>query len=495
MISRIPKPLLFLIIFVIGAVLYWPSMNGQPVWDDMSYLFRYGVIVGNFPYSTIWKDFGWPLSVSTHKALFGFWKFEYFNYHLLNYFFHFLNSILILNIAEKLRLPFARLLFIFFFLHPANVISVSWMIQLKTLMCLFFALLSFQAVIKTETNKKWFILSWVLFALSLLSKSASIPLPLFYFFFLRKKLNKKQLLWLVPFFLLSVASSWRILTSPITNAALTGIESKSLETPEEKFKPIDAEKPQKIKTKTKKVLNKTEPQEVHPTRTDKEMDVSETVSSRAKNFISMSHYYFWQTLLPIENAPVKGLKYEGPGAVEYIHFIFVILVILINIKTAVPLYFFSAHLMLLPFLGIFPAPYMNLTWVSDQHLYLALPFFICFWLTLLGRWKMKFAPLLPLFIIPIYIYKVLITTPYYKNDIEFYQASLEADVLNVPIAYNLAIAYLQVGNVNQAMNITSTMVSMSQVAPEVLKNKYFSYIYLLNLELHQRDFNQEAHEN
>jgi hypothetical protein len=494
MISRIPKPLLFLISFLLGLGLYWPSMNGQPVWDDMSYLFRYDVIVGDFPYLTIWKEFGWPLSVSTHKFLFGFWKNDYLNYHLLNFIVHFINSILILNIAEKLKLPFARLLFIFFFLHPANVISVSWMIQLKTLMCLFFALLSFQALLKAESNKKWFLLSWILFALSLISKSASIPLPFFYFFFLKKKVARKQLLWLVPFFILSMVSSWKTLSSPVTNAAVKGMESKTQGTVQEKFKPIDAEPAAKPQVKNK-VNNEPEAPEIHPGGGDQKMDVWEILINRAENFIAMSHYYFWQTLLPIENAPVKGLKYEGPGAIEYIHFIFIILVVLININTSVSLYLLMAHLMLLPFLGIFPAPYMNLTWVSDQHLYLALPLFICFWLSLLGRWKMKYAPLLPLFIIPIYIYKVLVTTPYYKNDIDFYQASLDADALNVPIAYNLAMAYLQVGNVNQAMNITSTMVSMSQVAPEVFKNKYFSYIYLLDLKLHQMDFNKEHHED
>jgi len=472
-------------------------MHGQPVWDDTSYLFKYNVIVTDYPYSTIWKDFGWPISVSLHKLLFSYWHFEYFNFHLLNFTFHFLNSVLILNIAEKMKFPFARLLFVFFFLHPANVISVSWMIQLKTLLCLFFALLSFQFLMRTEINKKWIGPSWLFFAFSLLSKSSSIALPIFFFLFLKKKLAGKKLLWLLPFLLLSLTSGWRILTSPVTTAAVESIESKPAQVTQKNFNPIAAEGSSNTKTDQdhKPRPEKTELQEVYLSIEDEEIGQWEMFTTRYENFISMSHYYFWQTLLPIENAPVKGLKYEGIGLIEYIHIIFIILIIVINWGTSIARYLLTGHLLLLPFLGLFPAPYMNLTWVSDQHLYLALPFFICFWLSLLTRWKMKYAPMLPAFLIPIYIFKVLSTTPFYTNEIDFYSASLKTNALNVPIAYNLSIAYLRAGDMNQAMNVTSTMMSMSRVAPEVLNNRYFSYIYLLDLNLHKTPTGKKTNEN
>jgi hypothetical protein len=146
-------------------------------------------------------------------------------------------------------------------------------------------------------------------------------------------------------------------------------------------------------------------------------------------------------------------------------------------------YLACGYLMMLPFLGIFPAPFMNLAWVSDQHLYLALPFFLCLWLTLLSKWKMKLSVAVPLLYLPMCCYLLLTSTPYYQNEIDFYKASLEADALNVPMAYNLAVSYIQKGDLNQALNVANTTVNIAEIDPELHKNKYYPYIYFLHSDL------------
>ena len=96
-------------------------------------------------------------------------------------------AFLLLKVADFFKLSFSRILFLVFLLHPSNVISVSWMIQLKTLMCFLFAIISFLFLIKAHNNKRWYLPSWTFFLFSLLSKSASLPLSVVFFFFSYKK--------------------------------------------------------------------------------------------------------------------------------------------------------------------------------------------------------------------------------------------------------------------------------------------------------------------
>ena len=467
MINRIPKSIFLFASFLLLLALYWPSMHGLPVWDDLSYMFKYDVVTKDFSYLTIFKDFAWPLSVSFQKVLFHWWGHNYTNYHLLNVGLHFLNAFLLLKVADFFKLSFSRILFLIFLLHPSNVISVSWMIQLKTLMCFLFAIISFLFLIKAQNNKRWYFLSWTFFLFSLLSKSASLPLSVMFFFFSYKQGNRKDLLWLIPFFVFSLFSGLRTIESPVTKEALGDIQTKLI-------RPIAAETSSQVQKKSFEEKD-TRPVPVVTSPSPVEMNLEKIVLT--------AHYYFWQTLLPLKNQPVKGLNYSSPGAVEYFHLIFVLLIIVINWGNLINGYLACGYLMMLPFLGIFPAPFMNLAWVSDQHLYLALPFFLCLWLTLLSKWKMKLSFTVPMLYLPMCGYLVLTSTPYYQNEIDFYKASLEADALNVPMAYNLAVSYIQKGDLNQAINVANTMVNMAEIAPELHKNKYYPYIYFLHSDL------------
>jgi hypothetical protein len=468
MINRIPNPIFLFLSLLIGVGLYWSSMNGQPIWDDFSYMFKYSVITQDFSYLTIWREFNWPLSVTVQKLLFSLWKYEYVYYHVLNFLLHFLNAFILLKLVEKMKLPFARILFLLFLFHPANVIAVSWMIQLKTLMCFFFGIISFFFLTKVTEDKRWYLPACFFFLLSLLSKTSSLALPVLFLIFLYKKVPRKQLLWMIPFFLLSLGASLRILHSPVRKEAVGKVESRHLD-------PIDAEASSQAYDPEGKLVI------VRP-GVKTETAPKEFINYFTK-IIPSVHYYFWQTLLPMENQPVKGLNYTKPGIVEYFHIVFLILLITIFWGSATAVYLGAGYVMMLPFLGFVDAPYMNLAWVSDQHLYFALPLFLSFWLSVISYWKNKYAPLIPLLFLPIYFYKVAVTTPLYKNEIVFYNSCLEADALNVPIAYNLAISYLNQGKINEAINVTSTMVHMPQVVPEILNNRYFPYIYILHMDL------------
>lgn len=467
--NRIPNYVFLILSFAVTVALYWPSMNGTPVWDDTTYLFKHPTIVFDYSYWKILTDFSWPVSVSIQKILYNLFKTNYLYYHLVNVALHYLNSWLLLKVAQTLKLPFARLLFLFFLLHPSNVITVSWIIQFKTLLCFTFALLSFLYLIRAQEKKSWYVLSLFCFALSIFSKSPAIPLPAIFLFYLWRNTNKKNLLWLIPFFLLSAFGSYRVLNSTVTKIAV------DLQTG-----PIAAE-PSSEYTDEKKIYYPT----VTPVPGSKTKQTMLPImgTSRFESVMRTIYYYFWQTLLPVRNEPVKGQYYADNDFKEYLHIIFLILVVYLNWKSSIPFLLLAGYVMTSPFMGLLPAPFMNVTWVSDQHLYLAMPFFICFWLTLITRWKFKIAPYLPYAFIPAYCFLVFTTSHYYKNEIAFFKSSLEADVLNVPIGYNLAIAHLHKGDINEALNVTSTFVHMADVAPEVMKNKYFPYMMMLHFEL------------
>ena len=481
MINRIPKPIFLLASFLILLVLYWPSMNGLPVWDDFSYMFHYDVVTKDFSYLTIFKDFAWPLSVSFQKALFHWWGHNYTYYHLLNVCLHFLNAFLLLKLADFFKISFSRVLFLIFLFHPSNVISVSWMIQLKTLMCFLFAIISFLLLIKAQNNKRWYLLSWVFFLFSLLSKSASLPLSVVFFFFSYNKGNRKDLFWLIPFFIFSLFAGLRTIESPVTKNALGPVETTQI-------KPIAAETSSRVQKKS--INEKVTPVVPLVAAPQPALAKNEKIPLHLEKIVLTAHYYFWQTLLPIQNQPVKGLNYSSPGAVEYFHLIFILLIVLINWGSLINAYLGFGYLMMVPFLGILYAPYMNLAWVSDQHLYLALPFFLCLWLTLLSKWKMKYSPAIPMLYLPLFFYLLLTSTPYYQNEIIFYKASLEADPLNVPMAYNLAASYIRKGDINQALSVTNSVINMAEIAPELNNNKYYPYIFFLHSDL-QRLTNKE----
>ncbi len=458
-ISKIPLSVFVLFSFVMTICLYWNSLNGRPIFDDLHFIFQDDVITGNYGYDRIWSEFAWPLSISIHKFLFGIWKFEFLYYHLLNLALHLLNSYLLLNVVLKINIPYPRLLFILFLIHPSNVIAVSWMVQLKTLLSFTFGILSFICLLKVSEKKIWYLPAWCSFFLSIISKSASLPLSLFFLLCIFKKSGAKSLIWAIPFLLMSSFSAYTILKSTQTSTAAAQYESSTF---------VDA----KIQESKKPIIDDKKKVE-HISGIKKIKDTLVLI-------LNTTRYYFWQVILPLESYPIKGRAPKELGFTAILHFIFIMTLFFINFRTLGGLYLISGYLMITPFLGFITAPYMNLTWVSEQHLYLALPFFLCFWLSILSKWKFRFAYFLPYFYIAFFCIQTFKAVSYYKNDIIFYSKSLLADPYNIPVAQNLAVSFLDNNEPLKAFYVTSRIIEASKTDPEVRESKYFHYL----LQLH-----------
>lgn len=363
------------------------------------------------------------------------------------------------------------------------------------------------------------IFSWVLFLLSITSKSASLTLPLIFLVISLRSYRFQKLHYLIPFFVLAGLSTYKVLKSPVTQAGaekaarVTKIKDVPVETsapvvkevpkavkskpevkiPAAKATPKKIKKPKKIETPKVESKPAPEPEPVVEKKLDRPETpaINNTEIKPSFKFIGLNftliaqtlHYYFWQTFLPTNNHPVKGLNPHSAGLEEAVHILFLILLVAILWKDSALIYLAASHFLLLPFLGIIPAPFMNITWVSDQHLYLVLPAMIAFWVRLLDKINWKYVSVIPSVFVLFFSYKTLKATPIYKNQFTFYQSSLDYNPSNVPIAYNLAFARLLSGNIEEAYYVASDAYNRSLSEPMMRKNIYYPHLLNLYLQL------------
>ena len=484
-------------------ILYWPLMHGTPIWDDFGYWFIDPIMKADFPYLTIWKNFGWPFSVSIQKLTLSLFEKNYFYYHLLSFIIHSGNALLVYQLGRRLRLKYYRFYFILFLLHPVAVITTGWMIQLKTLICFFFGLSSLLIFLKGQKNLKWLLLSLILFFFSITSKSASLTLPLIYLAIHFKFHRFHKIHYLIPFFILSIWGGYRVLTSPVTihgteNAAeITQLKSDDFVktktkipevTPTEVPPTVSATNHQSKPKETKNIPIPPVPEKLPEPTIQINSEEKTSFTFLSLNFdllLQTSYYYFWQTILPINNAPVKGLNLERAGLEEYVHLFFLFTLIWIFWKDIGLIYLLAAHFLIAPFLGLIPAPFMNVTWVSDQHLYLALPAFLAFWFRLIERIPWKFNWAIPLVFVLFFSYKTWKITPIYKSQIAFYKASLEYNPRNIPIAYNLAFTYLLGRRWVDAYYLITETYHLVEMDPALKKNRFYPNLLILYYQMNQ----------
>ena len=121
------------------------------------------------------------LSYQIEYSLFGL---NAFVFHLTNLLLHIGSSIFVVLIAYRLskdRSRYPEIIAIgtgaLFALHPLNTEAIAWAAARKDILSSFFFFASLWAYLKTDTGKKWYGWSLVLFALGLLSKVSIVVLP------------------------------------------------------------------------------------------------------------------------------------------------------------------------------------------------------------------------------------------------------------------------------------------------------------------------------
>ncbi len=210
-----------LIVLAVTFIVLFPSLQNKFVnLDDPQYVIENSVVknlnsenlktifseqfVGNYQPATM-------VSYMLDYKLFGL---NPFGYHLVNLIFHLLGTLFVFLIIKKISGNdlVAFITAFLFGIHPLHVESVTWIAERKDVLYGFFFLSSLYFYILHSKQEKlfsaFFLISLILFVLSLLSKAQAVVLPVIFFavdFFMNRQPIKKTILEKIPFFVLAIA--------------------------------------------------------------------------------------------------------------------------------------------------------------------------------------------------------------------------------------------------------------------------------------------------
>lgn len=191
--NRSSDVFVFIFFLLVIFILYYPTLNAGAVWDDWFFIFKSQNL--KFVNPTEYWGFGngqrsWPVFFSFLWILDAFFADRFIFYHIVSLLFHASNAFLLYKILPRLGGRNVGIIALLYLVHPLHFFAITWIIQLKTLMCIFFFLLSAMYFLKyTEDNSKEnLFFSIVLFILSLLSKSVFAPILILFLFFKKRKI-------------------------------------------------------------------------------------------------------------------------------------------------------------------------------------------------------------------------------------------------------------------------------------------------------------------
>ena len=201
------------LLFVLTMIVYLPVMRGGFIWDDDLLITGNRWITAPGGLAGIWKGEAGPDYLPVTSTLFWaewrLWAMNASGYHVVNILLHGAAVLLLWRLLARLRIPGAWLAAALFAVHPVAVGAVAWIAEGKDTLALVLALLSFHFYIRSEEGRaRLYPLSLIAFAAALLSKSAVVMLPcvfLLHHWWKNNRIDRKEVLSLIPFFLLSLA--------------------------------------------------------------------------------------------------------------------------------------------------------------------------------------------------------------------------------------------------------------------------------------------------
>ncbi|MCE3011998.1 MAG: tetratricopeptide repeat protein [Proteobacteria bacterium] len=508
--NRTMQILLGLFTLLIPLFVFAPTFHGTGLWDDSYFIFdRYHD--HSYTYSFFWKHALWPFFESTTLTLYRLFGTNTSYWHLTNFILHLVNGWLLGKVVKKFKPKLATPLMMVFWIHPLCALTVGWLVQLKTLMSFFFGLMAVYLLVGKTSSKRTMALSCLLFFFSITSKSATIILPFVALAFVGlRKSWRPHCLKLVPFIAISVIYLIRMsfhddlqITIKNSEATITTLVEKPVETPLEAPVEMPAEAPVKATADLPPVTapeiatapapeiaaplpEVTEEKEAPLQIELPEIDEAEltakiesyTSPTKLKIMAYTTSYYLAAPWLPIDLSPIHSNYRGGYNFKNYLGFLILITsVALLFWKRYWPALMLMAQLIVLaPFLGLIAAPYMTFSIVSEQHLYLALPFAILMQLMLLEK-IFKSHVKIAYFLFFIALSAVTANyTPTFKNEEQFYRRVLSVYPHDRLSVLNLANHYYKSGRIKQALFVLNKAIQQSEEHPYLKEDIMHPYI-------------------
>ena len=208
-----------ILLIIITFSVYFPGLDNEFVnWDDNVYVTN-NPLIHSLSSENIKKIFSGsfeghyhPITLLSFSVDYHFFGNKAWFYHLINILLHLLNTILVFILIRQLfnKAEIAVITALLFGIHPMHVESVVWITARKDVLFAMFFLLSLSSYLLYLKNSKiqFYLLSLLLFLLSVLSKSQAVSLSICLFaidyLFGRKLLNKKAIIEKIPFLTVSI---------------------------------------------------------------------------------------------------------------------------------------------------------------------------------------------------------------------------------------------------------------------------------------------------
>ena len=177
-----------LVICVAALQAYAPAIRAGWIWDDDSYILENpavqlpgGVLDAWVPGSTPQY---YPLVFVSFWVQHAVHGLDPFGYHLANVLLHLGSTLMLWRLLRRMRVPGSLLAAGLFALHPVQVETVAWVTERKNVLSMAFALASLISWVRFLQDTRpfaaragWWGLSFVLFAMAMLSKTTAVAVP------------------------------------------------------------------------------------------------------------------------------------------------------------------------------------------------------------------------------------------------------------------------------------------------------------------------------
>lgn len=220
--SEKKKTIFFLALILMLAVIVFSNSlsNGFTNWDDDRNVYE-NPYIRNITTQNLAVYFTKPLLSMYTPLIYLSYAMDYkigqLNpsvYHTTNLLLHLINIVLVFFVIRRLteNIEMAAIVALFFGIHPMNVGAVAPVsVRSSLLYSMFYlaAYISYIVYIKDGFRKRYILLSFVFFVLSVLSKSAAVIFPLLLVltdWYYQRKFNSKTLIEKIPFVIISVVS-------------------------------------------------------------------------------------------------------------------------------------------------------------------------------------------------------------------------------------------------------------------------------------------------